>query len=296
MSRRVVIVGDVMLDVVVKPTGPIATTSDTPARVRIARGGSGANIAVALAATGHHVVYVGACGDDTGRQVVERALREDKVEPRLEVVSGSTGVVVALVGDDAQRSMLTDRGANQRLSQAHVTTVLDEPFDHVHVSGYTLLDAETRGVGVAALRRARDAGRTSSVDVCSVGPLRDVGAQVFLVSAREAGQLFANAEEAMALSGCDDVDAARETLARSFAEVVITRGPEGADAATSNSKAHADSRSADVLDTTGAGDAATGAYLGARLSGATLDQALSLAMSASAIVVRTLGAQGYSRL
>jgi len=294
--KRVVIVGDVMLDVVVKPTAPVAATSDTPAHVRISRGGSGANIAVALAATGHHVIYVGACADDTGRQVVERELRANNVEPRLEVVVGSTGVVVALVGDDAQRSMLTDRGANERLSEAHVTSVLDEPFDHLHVSGYTLLDAATRGVGVAALRRARDTGRSSSVDVCSVGPLREVGPQVFLVSAREAGQLFANAEEALVLSGCADVDAARESLSRSFGEVVITRGPDGADAATSSSRAHADARSAHVLDTTGAGDAATGAYLGARLGGATLDQALTFAMAASAIVVRTLGAQGYSRL
>ena len=296
MTKRVVIIGDVMLDVVVKPTAPIAATSDTPARVHISRGGSGANIAVALAATGHHVRYVGACADDTGRVIVERELRADKVEPCLEIVAGSTGVVVALVGEDAQRSMLTDRGANERLSEAHVRAVLDEPFDHVHVSGYTLLDAATRGVGVAALRRARESGRTASVDVCSVGPLRDVGPEVFLVSAREAGQLFANAEEAMVLSGCDDVDAARDELARSFAEVVVTRGAKGADAVTSGSRAHAEARSADVLDTTGAGDAATGAYLGARLSGATLDQALALARAASAIVVRTLGAQGYSRL
>jgi sugar/nucleoside kinase (ribokinase family) len=296
VTKRVVIVGDVMLDVVVKPIATIVTGSDTPARVRISRGGSGANIAVALAAMGHQVIYVGACADDTSRMIVERALRADKVESRLEVVGGSTGVVVALVGEDAQRSMLTDRGANIRLSEGHVTSVLDEPFDHVHVSGYTLLDAETRGVGVAALRVAREAGRTSSVDVCSAGPLREVGPGVFLVAAREAGQLFANAEEAMVLSGCDDVESARESLSRSFAEVVITRGSDGADAMTSTSRAHADSRSADVLDTTGAGDAATGAYLGARFSGATLDQALALAMAASAIVVRTLGAQGYSRL
>jgi sugar/nucleoside kinase (ribokinase family) len=45
-----------------------------------------------------------------------------------------------------------------------------------------------------------------------------------------------------------------------------------------------------VLDTTGAGDAATGTYLGARLNGDDVSAALSKAMAASARVVGDLGA------
>ena len=94
MSRwRVIVVGDVMLDVIAKPLTRVASTSDTPASVHVGRGGAAANMAAALAESGHEVVFVGACGDDIGRQVVERELRADKVEPRLEVVAASTGVV-----------------------------------------------------------------------------------------------------------------------------------------------------------------------------------------------------------
>ena len=46
--RRILVIGDVMLDVVVKPMTAVAPTSDTPARIRLSRGGSAANMAVAL--------------------------------------------------------------------------------------------------------------------------------------------------------------------------------------------------------------------------------------------------------
>jgi len=37
--KRIVVIGDVMLDVIVQPTSPVAPTSDTPANVRLGRGG-----------------------------------------------------------------------------------------------------------------------------------------------------------------------------------------------------------------------------------------------------------------
>ena len=103
--------------------------------------------------------------------------------------------------------------------------------------------------------------------------------------------LFANEEEALALAGEADVDAALAILRRSFSDVMVTRGPEGALAVSGTEVARSRSLSDLVLDTTGAGDAATGAFLGARLHGANLDEALTLAMQASARVVRALGAR-----
>lgn len=291
-ERRVVIIGDVMLDVVVKRSGPLARTSDTPAQVRISRGGSGANLAVALAEVGHQVVYVGACGDDAPTQIFENELAASNVSAQLQITSGATGVVVALVDEDGQRAMLTDRGTNVLLTEAFVLRQLHEPFDHLHVSGYTLLDPATRAIGAAALRYARETGRTSSVDACSVGPLADVTPEIFLEAARESNMIFANEEEALVLSHCRVVDEAMAKLSEAFDEVVVTLGPGGALASCGAQRASAVSQGTYVIDTTGAGDAATGAYLGARLGGASLDDALELAMAASAKVVGGLGARG----
>ena len=71
MTPRVVVVGDAMLDVVVRPSASVAPTSDTPSRVRVGRGGAAANLAVAIASAdpGLEVVYVAAVGDDAAGEL-----------------------------------------------------------------------------------------------------------------------------------------------------------------------------------------------------------------------------------
>ena len=290
MIRRVVVVGDVMLDVVVRRLAPLAPTSDTPSSIRVARGGSGASLAIAVATTGHDVIYVGAAGRDGAATIVADALRTANVTAQLEPVDAATGTVVALVGDDGQRAMLTDRGANSLLSESFVLGRLAVPFDHLHVSGYLLLDPSTRAIGVAAMALAKERGRSTSVDVCSVAPLRDVTPEVFLDATEGASQLFANEEEALVLTSTTSVEEALAVLVTRFNEVVITLGSQGAVGAAGNARTRVAAIDATVLDTTGAGDAATGTYLGARLNGDDVSAALSKAMAASARVVGELGA------
>jgi len=296
IARDVVVVGDVMLDVVVKPDTNIAPTSDTPSRVRLHRGGAAANVAEALARAGHHVTYVGACGDDLTARLFGDALRSVGVDVALEVVDSTSGVVVAVVDAVGQRAMMSDRGANSMLGLAHVLRRLEHPFEHLHVSGYTLLDPLTTEVGRGALARARELGRSTSTDVCSVAPLIEMTPAAFLKAADGARVLFANEEEALTLSGGADVTAAIEYLGQLFDEVVITRGESGARARSDGVDYEVSSTSESVVDTTGAGDAATGAYLALRLRNGTIDQALEAAMAAASLVVRGLGSRGQSRL
>ena len=286
---RVVVVGDVMLDVVVRPIGDVAPTSDTPAEVRVSRGGAAATLASALAAAGHDVRFVGAAGDDEVAAIVIDALRRAGVEPQLWRAPTRTGVVVALVAPDGQRAMLTDRGANAQLDEAFVRARVDD-CDHVHVSGYSVLDDATRVFASSVLRDARAAGRSTSVDVCSVAPLARVGAGVFRDAVAGADFVFANAEEALALAGTDDEDAALDVLAATFGEVLVTRGAQGARAARGDERWSVSGRPARVVDTTGAGDAATGAYLAARLDGLDVADSLERAMDAGARAVGSLGA------
>jgi ribokinase len=294
IPRVVVVVGDVMLDVVVKPDGEIAPTSDTPSRVRLGRGGSAANMAESLARGGQHVTYVGACGDDLAGQLFEDMLHNVGVDTVLERTALTTGVVVAVVDAAGQRAMMTDRGANSMLGIAHVSEQLKEPFDHLHVSGYTLLDPRTLDVGRAALATAHELGRSTSVDVSSVAPLMAMSPPRFLEAARGASMLFANEEEALALTDCENVVDALHRLSLDFGEVVVTLGEHGARARVDGVDYHVASSSEGVIDTTGAGDATTGAYLAVRLSDGSVDEALGAAMVAASHVVRGLGSRGQS--
>ena len=284
-----------MLDVVVRPLAPWALTSDTPARVRVGRGGSGANIAVALRAAGPSdldVVFAGVAGDDAALQIVRDDLESAGVVAHLATVEGATGVVVSLVADTGQRAMMTARGVNAELDYAHVAAMLGPSLAHLHVSGYTLLDERTRPLAVRILAAASAIGATTSVDVCSVGPLRLGGVDPFSAAARTAQMLFANEEEALALSGTADVDSAIDRLGRHWTEVVVTRGASGALARRGGRTWRVPATGREVVDTTGAGDGATGTYLAHRLVGADVEVALERAMAAAARVVRTLGSGG----
>lgn len=288
---KVLVVGDVMLDVVVRPEGPVAPTSDTPSRVRIARGGSGANLAVALAKCDHDVTYVGAIGRDSAAAAWREEFATGAVRSRLQEVDVPTGVVVALVDETGQRAMYTSRGANLSLSRDFVLAILDEGFDHLHVSGYSVLESATREVAVAALEHARRRATTTSADACSVAPLVAVTPGVFTRAVAGVDYLFANEEEARALGGAT-WEVALTTLRALAPEGMVTRGPRGALAWRGEVSASAPSTSTTVLDTTGAGDAASGTYLGARLRGDSIENALALAMTVAADVVAGLGAAG----
>lgn len=287
---RVVILGDVMLDVVVRQLAPLAPTSDTPSSIRVGRGGSAASVAIAIARDAHRVRFIGAAGSDDAARIVRSALEDGGVEARFQIVDASTGTVVSMVNEDGQRAMLTDRGANSRLSAEFVLESLGEAFDHLHVSGYLFLDDATRSIARAALEHARMKGRSVSVDVCSVAPLLGITSEVFLEAAAGATHLFANEEEALALAARTSLESAVEVLSERFDEVVITRGPRGALVARGTERREVAAQSVHVLDTTGAGDAATGAYLGARLNAQGVTTALGSAMAAAARVVGDLGA------
>lgn len=112
---RILIIGDIMLDVIVKPTGPIVLGSDRKARIETHAGGSAANQAAWVAHFGGEVAFVAKVGmnDVTSHQAT---FVKCGVTPFLAVDEcADTGVLVTLVDPDGQRSFLTDRAANQNL-------------------------------------------------------------------------------------------------------------------------------------------------------------------------------------
>lgn len=289
MSRSVLVVGDVMLDVVVRPRGPVAPTSDTPAQVRVLRGGSAATLAVVLARGGHDVLFAGASGDDAAADLVESSLVASGVRVALQRSANVTGTVVALVDAEGQRAMLTDRGANPLLHASFLSPLM-ERVDHVHVSGYAVLDDATRDLASWIFAEGSSGRFTTSVDVCSLEPLRQLTREVFVAATSGVHYLFANEEEARELAGVDELDTAIERLADLYAEVFVTRGAAGAASARNDERHEVSAHEVMVLDTTGAGDAATGAYLSRRLSGGGVVEAMRDAMDAGASAAGQLGA------
>lgn len=259
---RLVVVGDVVTDVLTLLTGPPRTGTDTAASVQLTGGGAGANTAAWFAAAGRSATLVCCVGDDDAGQRDVGELAELGVDVRADVAAGvPTGVVVVLVGTNGERTMFPDRGANDRLTTAHVRSVLadlsttEPPVSWIHVSGYALLGDGSRAAGLFALRYGREHGIPTSVDVASAGPLAAVGAGTALSWTEDTDILLANADEAAVLTrGADPVRAA-SILAATRLAAVVKCGRDGAVWADASRTVTTGTRPEDAVDTTGAGDA-----------------------------------------
>lgn len=264
------IVGDVVTDVVARYRSPLAYGTDTVAEIRTLPGGAGANAACWAVRTGCADVRILARVGAGDRDWHEERLRRSGVRARLVVdETAPTATVISLVDTSAERTFLTDNGAALRLCPADWSPSLLDGVGRLHLSGYLFFSDTSRRLSAAVLESARERGIPVSVDPASTGFLADLGTRTFLTAAGGVDTLLPNADEARLLAGRQDVAEAAAELSRGIPLVVVTLGAEGALVARAGAvTARVAAARVDALDTTGAGDAFTGAFLAALLAGA----------------------------
>ncbi|SFZ86347.1 Sugar or nucleoside kinase, ribokinase family [Devosia enhydra] len=288
----VVVIGDVMTDIIVRPEGPLRRGSDRRATISRHAGGSGANQAAWLASAGVDTVLVARVGEGDAAGL-ETHFRSIGVVPYLgRDRERPTGTLINIIDPDGERSFLTDRGANLGLCDADLPPNLYQEGAAVLVSGYSLFAEGPRRAVMRFMAQARAAGLLVAVDPSSAGFLEDVGPQVFLDWVSGADLVFANAEEAALLSGEAEPEAQAAALANVFATVIIKRGAEGAIAAVGGRLTSARPREAlQVVDSTGAGDAFAAGYLACRLRGGEVDACLATGVALGGQAVMQVGGQ-----
>ena len=197
----VLLVGDVINDVVVRPHQPVSRGSDTLSTVACGPGGSGANQAAWLGALGARVRFAGRVGAaDAAEHAV--ALRQHGVETHLAVdPQAPTGTIVVLVGPDGDRDMYTDRGANLTLTAGDLGDELLDGVGLLHLSGYSLFDPGLRHAVLAVAARARAHGAGLSIDPVSAAFLGDLGPGEFCAWTQGAVLAFPNLDEGRMLTG-----------------------------------------------------------------------------------------------
>lgn len=293
------VVGDVVTDVVARHRGPLAAGTDTAAVIRTLPGGAGANVACWAAHTGcADVRLLGRVGEDAAAWH-ERELVSAGVRPRLVIDrEAATGTVVCLVdtGASAERTFLTDSGASLRLEPADWSDALLEGVARLHLSGYLLFSEPSRALAAVALEAARARGVPVSLDPASAGFLRRLGVDRFLALAEQVDVLLPSRDEAALLTGLPDPVDATAKLSRHVPLVVAKAGADGALVARSGTVlARVPAVPATPRDTTGAGDAFTGAFLASLLAGAAPEEAAVAGCRAGARAVERVGGRPPTR-
>jgi ribokinase len=261
-------------------------------------GGKGANQAVAAARLGARTALLARVGDDDYGRLLLESQRDAGVDTAGVLVGGApTGVALITVDPSGDNSIVVSPGANARLTPADVRAAADL----LASAGVVSLQLEIPLETVAAVAEVvRTAGKNK-------GP-RDVGPRIVLNPSPPAAlpaevlavcdPLVVNEHEARFLLGDDPAGReeapeawAAALLARGPRSVVVTLGAAGALVADRDRTVLVPSLPVKAVDTTGAGDAFTGALAWRLGVGDDLETAVRFAVRVGAAAVTRDGAQ-----
>lgn len=269
---RVVVLGSLNVDLVAsveRHPGP-GETILADGRLERFAGGKGGNQAVAAAASGAAVAMVAAVGDDDGGQAYVERLRSRGIDvSAVRTTSVPTGQAWITVDDEGENAIVVIPGANGEVGP--------DSLDSLHSLGpgdvlLLQLEVPVRTVAAAA-RLAHGAGARVVINAAPYAALpHDVAAL--------ADPLVVNEHEALQLA---DSDAQPTSLLVTFGAAGCSWDGERHDGIPVDG--------ADVVDTTGAGDAFCGALAAALATGADREAAVRAASQAGADAVRHRGAQ-----
>jgi sugar/nucleoside kinase (ribokinase family) len=278
---RLVFLGDLTLDVVLRPDRRLAPGTDVPGHVALRAGGSAANAARWAARLGARSSFVGAVGRDGVAGRLATALRTDRVTPHLIRVPGRTARIGVVV-EHGERSFVADRGAADQLPPESLRARWFVA-DALHLPAYSLLSDSLFAASLRAVELARANGALVSVDLASRGPLLSHGRRevVRRLERVEPDLLLGNEPEVAVIAAARGPRALLELAAvvcvkRGAEGCTVWARPDGGSTAPLSLEVRAGRLPAE--DPTGAGDAFDAgfllAWLDARAAGARLPTAL----------------------
>jgi len=224
-------------------------------------GGKGANQAVAAARLGSAVSLIGAIGDDANGRMLVQATHRDGIETDSIVVIADipTGVAVIEVDADGENSIVVFPGANGRLTPHHV----EQEAERIAAAAVVCLCLESPLETVLAAARLGHQARATVI--LNLSPFQEVPADLLAAT----DLLLVNEHEAAQLLGSTDPNLDWEVTARGFRargvrDAIVTLGARGSMVIQSGPEnlpvlTPVPAVPTDVIDTTGCGDAFTGA-------------------------------------
>ncbi|MFD0362955.1 ribokinase [Nocardia sp. GCM10030253] len=232
-------------------------------------GGKGANQAIAAQRAGGAVEFLGAVGADVFAGELRSVLSDSGVGTgRLRTVTGPSGIAAIVVDSDGENSIIVVGGANTTM-----TDLTDEDLAVIAAADILLCQLEIPVDAVAAA--VMHASANGTVVVLNPSPAQHLMADLWA----HVDVAVVNSGEAKQLGS--DLDPVAHLVVTHGADGAVYRGPNGRELTQPSPRVEA-------IDTTGAGDAFTGALAAAWHRGP--ESALAWASTAGALATTTLGA------
>ena len=243
-------------------------------------GGKGINQSMALAKAGVEVYHGGLIGED-GSAFLDACQEYGVNSQYIKTIPGKSGHTIIQLDKNAQNSILLYGGANQKLTEEYIDSVLAD-FDandilllqnEVNLLSYIVDKAYEKGMQIA-LNPSPFNEKLDEVDLKKVS--------IFLLNEVEGGQI----------TGLVDPDEVLAKMREMFpeAKIVLTLGKDGAKYAQGDQVYHQPIFKVQAVDTTAAGDTFTGYFLSGLIEGMDIPDVLRMSAKASSIAVTRNGA------
>jgi ribokinase len=252
----------------------------------IGPGGKGSNQAIAAARLGADVDMLACVGADSFGDEARQLWQAEGINPRWIHVDPerASGMAFIMVNEQGQNRIIVNPGANDTLTARHA----DEAEDAIAQANVLVAQFESPvGVVEHALELARRHGART---ILNPAPARDVSDRLLSL----VDVITPNEAEAQALAGLSEDSFTAEAAARALRErgvkiVVLTLGESGAYVFDDAGGRPVPGIHVPAVDTTGAGDAFTGALAVALARRWSIDEATSFANLGGAFCVTRPG-------
>ncbi len=256
-----------------------------------AGGGSAANSLYALSQFGGKAFFSCKVANDEAGHFYMQELGSLNIKTNLsaEREEGVTGRCLVMVTPDAERTMLTSLGISQRVSVDELVPEALADSEYAYVEGYLVTSPSARSAVLELKRQAAQHGVKFALtfsDPAMVEYFRD-GINEFIGEGVDL--LFCNEKEALLWSGESSIEAACAALEKTARRFAVTRGAQGARLFDGQQYIDVAPNAVHAIDSNGAGDMFSGAFLYAITRGHDFATAGRLASLASSRVVAQFG-------
>jgi sugar/nucleoside kinase (ribokinase family) len=254
---------------------------------QINSGGSAANTIDGLANLGAPCGYIGKIGKDEFGQIFQNQLQDRQIETKMGITDTQTGRAVALISNDAERTFATFLGAAIELSPDDLKEDDFKDYDYLYLEGYLV---QNHALIEEAVKLAKKLSMKVVVDTDSYNVVETNVEFLNSIIEEYVDIVFANEEEARALTGKEPQEALEE-LASKCEIAVVKTGKKGSLVKSEGKVYEIEPITAESVDTTGAGDLYAAGFLYGLVRNLPFDKCGAIGSLVAGKVIEVIGAR-----
>jgi sugar/nucleoside kinase (ribokinase family) len=252
-----------------------------------APGGSAANTVNGVANLGMEAGFIGKVARDINGHFMEEDMLKNNIQPMLLKGEAPTGVAVALVTPDSERTFAVNLGCAIELSTEDISPEQFDGYDYFHIEGYLV---QNHDLLRKAVKLAKENNVKVSLDLASFDVVRENLDFLKEIVSNYVDIVFTNEDEAKTFTGLEPEEALNE-IYESCEVAVVKIGKQGSMIKHNGQIYKIGVIEAKSIDTTGAGDLYAGGFLFGLANGFSPDKCGKIGSLLAGKVIEVMGAK-----